>query len=241
MKIYLPTRLLGMKRGNLIFVILGSIFALVCLRLGFWQLSRLSERKALNRELSARATTAPVPMNQLPKDTGAAHFRRVRVSGVYDYTHEIYVTNRTRNGSPGVQLVTPLRVAGTDTAVLVTRGWVYAPDGMTIERSRWKEPDTLNGDAFVEFFNTGNGNAKLAGRDRSYRWLDERTLAQDFPYPIAPYHLILISGGAAAGPNVPPRLDVPPLDEGPHQSYAIQWFSFATISIIGMFLFVRRK
>lgn len=230
-----------MKRGNLIFVVLGSIFALVCLRLGFWQLARLSERKALNREVSARATTAPVSLGQLPRDTGDAHYRRVNLSGAYDFGHEIYVTNRSRNGSPGVQLVTPLRMAGTDTAVLVTRGWVYAPDGMTIERSRWKEPDTLSGEAFVVYFVHQDGTPKLPGRDRSYRWLDERTLAQDFPYPIAAYHLILISGGAAPGPNVPPRLDVPPLDEGPHQSYAIQWFAFATISIIGMFLFVRRK
>lgn len=230
-----------MKRVNLIFVILGSIFALVCLRLGFWQLARLSERKALNRELSARATTAPVPLTQLPADTGAAHFRRVIVNGKYDFAHEIYVTNRTRNGSPGVQVITPLRVAGTDTAVLVTRGWVYAPDGMTIQRDRWKEPDSLNGEAFVVYFIHQDGVAKLPGRDRSYRWLDDRALSQDFPYPIAAYHVILISGGAKAGPDVPPRLDVPPLDEGPHQSYAIQWFSFATISIIGMFLFVRRK
>lgn len=229
-----------MKRGNLIFVILGTIFALVCLRLGFWQLARLAERKSLNRELSARATTAPVPLSQLPRDTGAAHFRRVTLNGTYDFDHEIYVTNRSRNGSPGVQLVTPLRMAGTDTAVLVTRGWVYAPDGMTIQRSRWKEPESLKGEAFVVYFVHQDGNPSLPRRDRSFRWLDERTLAQDFPYPIAAYHLILISGGAG-GPNVPPRLDVPPLDEGPHQSYAIQWFSFATISIIGMFLFVRRK
>ncbi len=230
-----------MKRGNLIFVLLGSVFALVCLRLGFWQLARLSERKELNKELQARATTAPVPLNQLPRDTAEAHFRRVIVNGRYDFRNQIYVANRTRNGSPGVQVITPLRVAGSDTAVLVTRGWVYAPDGMTIDRTRWAEPDSLSGEAFVVYFVHQDGVAKLTGRDRSYRWLDDRTLSRDFPYPIAQYHLILISGGANAGPDVPPRLDVPPLDEGPHQSYAIQWFSFATISIIGMFLFVRRK
>lgn len=230
-----------MKRGSIVFVLLGSLFAIICLRLGFWQLSRLSERKALNRELSSRAMTAPVPLNQVPPDTGAAHFRRVHVTGVYDFDHEIYVTNRTRDGSPGVQLVTPLKVPGTDTAVLVTRGWVYAPDGMTIERKRWREPDSLTAEAFVENFIHADGKPKLAGRDRSFRWLDETTLAQEFPYPIAAYHLILISGGAAPGANVPPRLDVPSLDEGPHQSYAIQWFSFAAISIFGMILFMRRK
>jgi cytochrome oxidase assembly protein ShyY1 len=31
-----------------------------------------------------------------------------------------------------------------------------------------------------------------------------------------------------------------PLDEGPHRAYAIQWFSFAAISIIGLVIFLRR-
>jgi surfeit locus 1 family protein len=230
-----------MKRSDVVFVIFGTVFAAVCIRLGFWQLSRLSDRKAFNRELAARATTAPVPLSGLPRDTGAMHYRRVGINGVYDYAHEILVANRTRNGSPGVQIVTPVRRAGNDTAVLVTRGWVYAPDGMTIDRKRWQEGDTLSGEAFVEDFTTGTGKAELSGRDRSYRRLDYSTLPQDFPYPIAPYRLILISGGGAPLSNIPPRLDVPPLDEGPHQNYAIQWFSFAAISIFGMILFVRRK
>jgi surfeit locus 1 family protein len=230
-----------MRRRDLPLVILGTVLALVFIRLGFWQLSRLAERKMFNRELAARAMTAPVPLAALPRDTGAMHYRRVSVKGVYDYAHEILVTNRTRNGSPGVQIVTPLRRAGTDTAVLVTRGWVYAPDGMTIDRKRWQEGDSLVGEAFVENFTTGRGNAALHDRNRSYRWMDETTLAQAFPYPIAPYRLILISGGGAPLSNIPPRLEVPPLDEGPHQNYAIQWFSFAAISILGMILFVRRK
>jgi surfeit locus 1 family protein len=230
-----------MRRRDVPFVILGIVLAIVFIRLGFWQLSRLAERKAFNRELAARATTAPVPLSALPRDTGAMHYRRVSINGVYDYAHEVLIANRTRNGSPGVQIVTPLRMAGTDTAVLVTRGWVYAPDGMTIDRKRWQEPDTLAGDAFVENFTNGTGQPELARRDRLFRWLDQATIARDFPYPIEPYRLILISGGAPKGDNVPPRVDVPPLDEGPHKNYAIQWFSFAAISILGMILFVRRK
>lgn len=223
------------------FVVFGTVLAVVFIRLGFWQLSRLAERKAFNRELAARATTAPVPLSGLPRDTGAMHYRRVGINGVYDYSHQVLIANRTRNGSPGVQIVTPLRMTGNDTAVLVTRGWVYAPDGMTIDPTRWQEPDTLAGDAFVENFTHGNGQPRLTQRNRSFRWLDQATIAKEFPYPIEPYRLILISGGGPRGPNVPPRVDVPPLDEGPHQNYAIQWFSFAAISIFGMILFVRRK
>src|SRR5215212_7820691 len=111
-----------MKRRDIAFAVFGGIFAVVCIRPGLWQLTRLQERKALNRELRSRAETAPVNFNKLPKDTGAAHFRRVTLNGAYDYDHEIVITNRTRNGSPGVNILTPLKTPASDTAILVNRG-----------------------------------------------------------------------------------------------------------------------
>lgn len=220
---------------------MGTVFAVACIRLGFWQLSRLAERKAFNAELRSRAATAPVPFDKLPSDTGAAHFRRVKLSGTYDFGHEVVITNRTRDGSPGVNILTPVRIPGRDTAVLVNRGWVYAPDGMTTDLSRWREPDSLAGDAFVENYSSRQGAVRSASRPNAYRWVDRTALSQGIPYPIAPYYVVLIGKGRETPPNVPPRLEVPPLDEGPHLSYAIQWFSFAAISIIGMTIFMRRK
>ena len=41
--------------------------------------------------------------------------------------------------------------------------------------------------------------------------------------------------------ETPPRVEPRGLDEGPHKSYAIQWFSFAAISIIGLIIFLRRS
>jgi surfeit locus 1 family protein len=119
-----------MKLKDIIFLLVAGVFAAVFIRLGVWQLSRLAERRALNAELKTRAATAPVDVRALSADTGEAHFRRVRISGTYDFAHEIIITNRSRNGSPGINILTPLRLAGTDTAVLVNRGWVYSPDAI---------------------------------------------------------------------------------------------------------------
>jgi surfeit locus 1 family protein len=229
-----------MKKRDVVFVFLGTLFAITTISLGFWQLARLKERRTFNKELLSRAETAPVPLSLVPGDTGKAHFRRVKLEGTYDFEHEIIVTNRTRNGSPGVNIITPLKVPGTQRAVLINRGWIYAPDAMTADLSKWREADTLVGDGYVENFQTRPGNVKSATRPRAFRWLDRTAISQAFPYAIAPYYVVLIDDGKKAA-NVPPRLNVPPLDEGPHKSYALQWFSFATISIIGMFLFVRRK
>jgi surfeit locus 1 family protein len=231
-----------MKARDIVFVTAGSILTVAFISLGFWQISRLGERRAFNDELRARAATRPVDISAVPADTGAAHFRRVKLSGTYDFDHQIILTNRSRNGSPGINIITPLRLAGKDTAVLVNRGWIYAPDGMTADLSQWREPDAVSGEeGFVENFSHRTGEPKLPRHAIAYRWMDHGVLSRRFPYPIASFFVVMIADGKPQRPNVPPRLEVPPLDEGSHMNYAIQWFSFATISIIGMFLFVRRK
>jgi surfeit locus 1 family protein len=230
-----------LKTRDSVFAVFGIIFAIVCIRLGFWQLGRLQDRKALNRELRSRAETAPVSFTRLPRDTGAAHFRRVTLDGTYDYDHEIVLTNRTRNGSPGVNIITPVRRLSTDTVILVNRGWIYAPDGMTADLKRWREPAAITGEGYVENYQSRPGNSRSASHANAYRWLDLPTASRAFPYPVAPYFVVLIGDSGRTPANVPPRVEVPPLDEGPHKSYAIQWFSFAAISIFGTILYLRRK
>jgi surfeit locus 1 family protein len=215
-------------------------FAILCVSLGFWQLRRLAERKRQNAFLASRRVAVPVGLDELPRDTALAHFRKVRFAGVADYQHEIVLTLRGREGSPGVNIITPVRRAGDDTAVLVNRGWVYSPDGITVDTKAWREADTLRGEGFVETFPTqGPFDAPNPARPRSFRRLDRQALSKIFPYPIANYYVVLTD--SSTSPNVPPRVEPAPLDEGPHRSYAIQWFSFATISIIGLVIFLRRS
>ena len=219
--------------------ILAISFAAVCISLGFWQLRRLSARQSANTLLASRRLAPEVELDSLPADTSAAHFRRVSVSGAYDYANEIVLTLRGRDGSPGVNILTPVRRTGNDTAVLVNRGWVYSPDGMTVDKEKWREGGTLEGNGFVETFPTkGPFDAPNPARPRSFRRLDRSTLSQVFPYPIANYYVVLTD--SANSPNIPPRVEPAPLDEGPHRNYAIQWFSFAAISIIGLVIFLRR-
>jgi cytochrome oxidase assembly protein ShyY1 len=68
--------------------------------------------------------------------------------------------------------------------------------------------------------------------------LNRPELQKLFPYPIANYYVVLTDSGTSA--HAPPRVEAAPLDEGPHRNYAIQWFSFAAISIIGLVIFLRR-
>ena len=40
-------------------------------------------------------------------------------------------------------------------------------------------------------------------------------------------------GDSVMAPDRIARLTLPPLDEGPHFSYAVQWFSFALVALVG--------
>lgn len=231
-----------MKVPGRLVAVVAVILAAAFLWLGFWQITRLRERQAVNASLAGRAVAPPVPISGLPTDTANAHYRRVSVAGAYDYANEIVLTLRSRDGSPGVNIVTPLRAAGNDTALLVVRGWVYSPDGMTVDLTRWREEPQLNGSGFVETYPPARKGVNASPtRANAYRWLDRQELEKRFRYPLEPYYVVLTSPAADTTKDTPPRLTVPPMDEGPHRGYAIQWFSFAAISIIGTILFLRRK
>src|SRR5438552_2216002 len=84
--------------------------AAVCVRLGFWQVSRLKERRVLNTSL--RANLALPPTDLADPAPAFARYRHVRGTGTFDYDHQVVVEARSFGGVPSVIVVTPLRLAG---------------------------------------------------------------------------------------------------------------------------------
>lgn len=228
-----------MARRTLIFCALAVVAAALFVRFGFWQLGRLRERQARNAVIAGQQRSAPATFASLPRDTAAAHYRPAIVDGRFDYDHELVLASRTRQGSPGVELLTPVRVAHSDTAVLVNRGWVYSPDGGTVDRTRWREEDSAHVTGYVELYSADAGATSSATNPRIVRRASRQEIAAKVPYPVAPYYLVARSDtGAAAHPA---RRDMPALDDGPHRGYAVQWFCFAAIALGGAAAVVRRE
>ena len=229
-----------MSRRALAFVIFAIAVSAGCVRLGFWQLRRLAERRALNAMLSSRLGDAPRPVREILRDSAAAAYRRATATGTYDFANEFALAWRTRQGSPGVNIVTPLRLAGTDTAVLVNRGWVYAPDAMSVDLTRWREPASATAAGYLVAVNgTGRGAVTAATNSRVLRHLDRDSLSKRLTYPIAPFLIVATEAPSPANDSTPARLAAPVLDEGPHLGYAIQWFAFAAIGLVGAAFSVR--
>lgn len=227
----------GLRR--FLFVAMAVIAASVCVRLGFWQLHRRQERRARNALIISRLDSAAVDPRALPHDTVAARFRRVSVSGTPDYAHELIYAARTRQGSPGVNLLTPVRLPNSDTAVLVNRGWVYSADGSTIDAGRWHERDsTFTG--YAEELPSTNGST-YTNRPTVLARLSYDVVSKALPYPVLPFYIVALDAGDTTNPATRvARLTIPPLDEGPHFNYAIQWFGFATVALVGVGFVLRQ-
>jgi surfeit locus 1 family protein len=218
---------------------LALLSAALFVRLGLWQVERLHERQGRNAIVRRQQAGAPTSVLSLPQDTGAAHYRPASLQGRFDYEHELVVTNRTRRGSPGADLLTPVLAAGSDTAVLVNRGWVYAPDGATVDRARWREGDSAQLTGYVELYAPDAGITSSAADPRIIRRVTLQEIASKIPYPVAPYYLVATGGPSSA--TRPARREIPALDDGPHRSYAVQWFCFAAIALGGAAAVVWRE
>jgi surfeit locus 1 family protein len=238
-------------RRNLAFVIASAAMAALFVRLGVWQLHRLAKRRARNALVASRLAEPPAALGAIPRDTAGAQFRRVRFAGTYDFSHQIVLIDRIRDGAPGVHLITPLRPdagVGADTMVLVDRGWVYAPDGMSVDEVRWREAAHVDAEGYVIVAGQGRGPAGIgAAHPNRFRWLDRQVISQHIGHPLTSYTINIQNDSAtgtiasAPGPGtpstpvarVPVRVPPPALDDGPHLSYAVQWFAFAAIAVLG--------
>jgi surfeit locus 1 family protein len=210
-----------MSRRSIVFCVFAVLAATLFVRLGFWQLARLHAKVQRNSTIAVQQREPAVQLASLPRDTAAARYRRATAAGVFDYEAELVLSNRTYQGSPGVDLITPMRLAGSDTAVLVDRGWVYSPDGASVEQ-----------------YAPHAGTTSAARDPRILRRISRREVSSRIPYPLAPYYLVQTGDTASSHPV---RREMPVLDEGPHRGYAIQWFFFAATALVGAIFVVWRE
>lgn len=233
--------------GHLLVVGLVALF----INFGLWQLDRLDSRAERNAFRSERLAAEPVPLRELLARHGdeveQLEFRRVRAEGRYQPAHELLLRGRSRNGEPGWHVLTPL-LQESGRVVLVDRGWVpIRMDEPPLEQATPPEGViTTEGIARVEEDPPEGWWARLAPRDppegqlSTAYYIDVDRLAPQIPYPLEPVYLETLSSSPAATYDFPLPAEPPAFERGPHLSYALQWFSFALIGIVGYTLLLWR-
>ncbi len=209
-----------MQRRDVTLAIVAVVIAALCVWAGTWQLDRLRQRRARNAGLAARLA---LPLLEVRSGTPADSVRQRRVvaRGVYDFTAERQWPGRSFEGTPGVALITPLRLAD-GSAVLVDRGWVPSPDAFHVDHAAYREPDTVVVEGIALIPPRGRGDVDPTERGGGF-----------LPF------VIQLETRAPSG-GLPRRWPRPALDNGPHLSYAIQWFSFAVIALVGTVVMIRK-
>jgi surfeit locus 1 family protein len=220
------------------------VIAIVFINLGFWQLRRLDERRLENAVAESRYTAPPGDLGALLAAAGddleSLRYRRTVVTGAYDVEHELLTRNQVYREQAGFHVVTPLAVDGG--AVLVNRGWVpLALDSPPVEQAAPEQGEvTVTG-----WVNPTQTRPALGPTDPADGVLEVMNrinidrIQDQVPYDLAPVYVVLEGeeGSELPVPLPPPEFE----DEGSHLAYAIQWFGFTLIGVVGYGFLIRKS
>jgi len=225
--------------ATVVVLVLAALFT----RLGFWQLDRLEERQAINISGQERISASPVEfrglLDQSGDDLDSVEYRRVTMRGEYDTAEEVLIRSQVELGQAGFHVITPLRL-DDGSAVLVNRGWVplsmdsppitAIPDEGVVDVEGWVRlsqnrptlgPEDPPGDLAV------------------FNRVDVARIGDQVPYEVAPVYVVAMGEGSD---ELPVTVDPPDFTEqGPHLAYAIQWFGFALVGLVGLYFLLRRQ
>ncbi len=213
-------------------IAVGTVVLFVAL--GFWQLNRLEERRALNAITEARQEVPPVSLAALlAVDGDEVEYRRAELTGTYLVDEEIILQARSFRGLSGHHVLTPL-LTDSGSIVIVDRGWVdvdvVGPPVVGAEPPAG--PVAVSG--YVLGTETrgalGPVDPPTGELDRISR-VDIERLRPQLSEPLAPFYVRLEA--QSPGQQTPIPVPLEPLDEGPHLGYAVQWWLFASVIAIG--------
>lgn len=212
-------------------------------RLGIWQLDRLAERRAANVQLRAVLEGPPLqlPIDSLPDDVSALENREVVVRGTYDLQRQGVLILQNWGGRSGAHIITPLQIAGSEQVVLVDRGWI--PEAETADLAQFDQAGPVSVEGYVALTQTlsRQPDASPVRDGNEYYRVDVAAIAERLPYDLLPFYVV--QSPVPGEENVLPFRQEREIDlsEGPHLSYAIQWFIFSMLLGIGYVVYVQRS
>jgi len=236
------------KIRSKLFIVVVLLLGLVCIRLGFWQLSRRIERRTQNEIIEHALSLPPTGLPSEPIFPADWEYRRVSISGIFDDDGSVVLRNRAYRDQPGVHLVSPMIIAETGAAILVDRGWIPVTQFLAEDIAAYQGSSDFEVTGFLRISNPEPTLALLAdptlapGEDvlKEWRVLNVERIQEQIPYALFPMYLQMTDSEPAPGAYPIPIPDVD-LSDGPHLAYAIQWFSFGAVAFLGSILWWKRK
>lgn len=197
----------------------------ILLSLGFWQLERRGQKRALVQRIEAGAAGPSTPLPAVIDNPAGLEFRHFVVSGQFLHDLEVLLTGRTHGGKLGYQIVTPLkREAGPP--VLVNRGWIPVEqrDPQSRPLTRREGWVALQGIARVPAQPGWLAPANRPERNEWF-WIDLQPLSQQLG--VAELAPVVIEAIATNRPGDPIGREAEIQIRNDHLQYALTWFGLA--------------
>jgi len=215
---------------------LGLVF--LCLVAADWQYTRGVDRHDRNNVIEERIARSPIDLSARDTVLGNNEWQSITTSGRFDSTQQILLRNRYWEGKYGYQVLT-LFTNNYGEKFWVDRGWVKAgptattppevtavPDGDVTITGRFRLDSSLPRGSFFALPASGEG---LVSELNAQSQLDTEK-----------FYIDLLSGSdTSLTPAAPAQL--PPLSDGPHKAYALQWLFFGGLIVYGRILIRRTR
>lgn len=217
--------------------------AALCIWLGMWQYDRYEDRRDRNIQSAARISAEPIPVDEIAGpginwDPGD-EWTRVVATGSYDTDSEVTVKFMHRDGSPGVDVVTPL-ILDSGGAILVNRGWMPTENNVQAPQD---VPVPPAGQVTVEGWLRVNNNAggqAVRPVDGQVRAIDSRAMDEFVTYDLRTGYLNLQVQEPSS--DVELTIEEPPeFRSWVNFFYSLQWYFFAGLAVLGYFWFARSE
>lgn len=209
--------------------------ASVAVRLGIWQLDRLATRRSANAVLKVARSEPVLDLASGDPTPG----RRAMAHGEFEAEGQLLLRSRVHRAAPGVHVVTPFRVGGSGRVIWVLRGFTPAADGVRPDSVPRPTPGrvAVRGELLALPATEDGGRPVITAGDTTWQRFDA-TVARGRRPEAAP--VILYLEGGETGPGRLPAAEPPALDNGPHLSYALQWFAIA-LAILAFGVYALRR
>lgn len=229
------------KIPTLVFLILLPLL----LSLGFWQLDRAEQKRALLEQQKQGAVAEVVHLSpKTTQDLNTIKYKRTEVKGRYDSDHQFLLDNQISDGKAGYFVLTPFILEGSEKAVLVNRGWVpLSPNRAQLPDIRINQMPTEVRGRINSFPSVG---IKLAGAEKPAEgWpsvvqvVNPDILSGKLGYPLFQFQIELDKDQPEGYKREWRHAAVMPPAQ--HVAYATQWFALAFLLTMLFIWFSRLK
>ncbi len=236
---------------------LAAHLLVICLALffsslGFWQLNRLNQIKKYNKELIVKMKQNPKSLAELANiynfksDIEQLNYLPVKIFGRFDPSYEVLLRGRSYSGQAGYNILSPFIT--NDFVIMVERGWVPIQYNSPPIKDALPSIDevVIIGKIYPSQKAATNWTARLLPKDpegqlKIMAYADIERLSKQVPYKLVDFYLKLEQQIPEQNSQLPLALIPPKLSNGNHLSYALQWFAFVLIGLIGYALIVRKR